>query len=49
MHCVQIVHQFVLQNMEEFIFGWQQLHLDAKNYLFDATFTTWLLQRKDIG
>jgi hypothetical protein len=46
---LQVVHEFVLQNREEFIFGWQQLHLDPKHYTFDVTFTIWLIQRKDIG
>jgi hypothetical protein len=27
---LQVVHEFVLQNKEEFIYGWQQLHLDPK-------------------
>lgn len=42
MHHVQlwVVHEFVLQNKEEFIYGYQQLHLDPKNCNFDVTFTT---------
>jgi hypothetical protein len=51
MHCVQlqVVHEFVFKNKEEFIFGWQKLHLDPKNYTFDVTFTIWLIHREDIG
>jgi hypothetical protein len=37
-----------LQNKEEFIYGWQQLHLDPKNCSFDVPFITWIIQRKDI-
>jgi len=46
---LRAIQEFVINNMKDFINGWQIHEWGALGNSFDLTFTKWLIQRKHIN